>query len=78
MLALAPDLVRLERAVPGETSAIDEVMPKLRAEGVAGVSPTGILGDPSGADDGEGRALLRSAIADAVASARLFVLEGAL
>ena len=62
MLALAPDLVRIERAVPGATAPIHELMPRLRTHGVAGVSPTGVLGDPTGATAAEGRRLLEQAI----------------
>jgi len=33
-------------------------MPRLRAEGVAGVSPSGVLGDPTGATAAQGQTLL--------------------
>jgi creatinine amidohydrolase/Fe(II)-dependent formamide hydrolase-like protein len=44
--------------VPGETEPIATLLPRLRAEGVRAVSPTGVLGDPSGAAAEEGAALL--------------------
>jgi mycofactocin precursor peptide peptidase len=57
MLALAPDLVRDERPV-GATQPIDVLLPRLREQGVAGVSQNGVLGDSSGATAGDGRTLL--------------------
>jgi mycofactocin system creatininase family protein len=68
LLALRPDLVRMESAVPGVTAPIEQLMPRLRSEGLAAVTPTGVLGDPSGASGEEGRALLRRAVADALIS----------
>ncbi|RFU20131.1 mycofactocin biosynthesis peptidyl-dipeptidase MftE [Geodermatophilus marinus] len=58
MLHVEPGSVRLERAVAGETAPLDEVLPRLREEGVRAVSPTGVLGDPDGASAEEGAALL--------------------
>ncbi|MFW3172678.1 mycofactocin biosynthesis peptidyl-dipeptidase MftE [Geodermatophilus sp. CPCC 206100] len=58
VLHVEPRAVRLDRAVAGETAPIGEVLPRLRAEGVRGVSPTGVLGDPAGASAEEGAALL--------------------
>lgn len=68
LLALCPDLVRMDRAVPGVTAPIEQLMPRLRSEGLAAVTPTGVLGDPSGASAVEGRVLLRRAVAAAVES----------
>jgi len=58
MLHVEPHAVRRERAVAGETTPIGALLPRLRAEGVRGVSPTGVLGDPAGASRTEGEALL--------------------
>jgi len=58
MLHVEPDAVRTDRSVPGDPTPIDALLPRLRAEGVRAVSPTGVLGDPSGASPGEGGALL--------------------
>jgi creatinine amidohydrolase len=66
MLALAPDLVGPARE-RGNDAPLAELMPRLRAAGVRAVSPTGILGDPSGASAEEGRALLAAARADLAA-----------
>jgi mycofactocin precursor peptide peptidase len=66
MLHLAPADVRLSDAVPGDTRPLATVMPELIARGVRAVSPTGVLGDPTGATAEEGRASLESAVSAAV------------
>jgi creatinine amidohydrolase len=58
MLHVEPAWVLGERAAPGEMTPIGKLLPRLRAEGVRAVSPTGVLGDPTGASAGEGAALL--------------------
>jgi mycofactocin precursor peptide peptidase len=58
MLALAPDLVRIAAAEPGEVRPLAEIMPLLRERGVAALSSNGVLGDPAGASAAEGEALL--------------------
>ncbi|WP_327152251.1 mycofactocin biosynthesis peptidyl-dipeptidase MftE [Nocardia sp. NBC_01329] len=57
-LHLTPGRVRLERAEPGDTRRLAEILPLLRAGGVAAVSANGVLGDPSGATAAEGAELL--------------------
>ena len=57
-LALLPDRMHPERAQAGAGMPVAELMPRLRAEGVAGVSANGVLGDPGGASGDEGEALL--------------------
>jgi mycofactocin precursor peptide peptidase len=47
-----------ERAVAGDATPIADLLPRLHAEGVRAVSPTGVLGDPAGASAAEGAALL--------------------
>jgi creatinine amidohydrolase len=71
VLAIAPELVRLDTAAAGDTRPLAELLPELRAGGVASVSPNGVLGDPTGASAEEGRALLdalTSQLAAAVAA----------
>jgi creatinine amidohydrolase len=63
MLALAPELVRLEAAASGETRPLADIMATLRDSGVRAVSPNGVLGDPAGASAAEGRVLLRALVA---------------
>jgi creatinine amidohydrolase len=58
MLALDPEAVHPDRAEPGRTEPLAELLPALQAEGVRPVSPSGVLGDPTGATAAEGRRLL--------------------
>jgi mycofactocin system creatininase family protein len=60
VLALDPAAVRWEAAEPGATAPLAELLPALRAGGVAAVSPNGVLGDPTGATAEEGERLLRA------------------
>jgi creatinine amidohydrolase len=57
MLHLAPHLVDLALAEPGNLAPLAELLPTLTAEGVAAVSPSGVLGDPTTASAEEGRRL---------------------
>ncbi|MGY1623709.1 mycofactocin biosynthesis peptidyl-dipeptidase MftE [Geodermatophilus sp. SYSU D00965] len=69
VLHVEPARVRADRAVAGETTPIAQLLPRLRAEGVRAVSPTGVLGDPAGASAEEGAQLLAAMaarLADAV------------
>jgi mycofactocin precursor peptide peptidase len=68
LLALAPGRVRRRRAAAGEVAPLDELMPRLRRQGVAAVSPNGVLGDPRGAGAAEGRRLLAGLLDDLVAA----------
>jgi creatinine amidohydrolase len=66
-----PAAVRADRSVPGVTTPIGELLPRLRADGVRAVSPTGVLGDPAGASAEEGARLLAdlaARLSDAVAA----------
>lgn len=66
LLALAPDLVRLDLAEAGATEALAQLLPRMEVDGVAAVSPNGVLGDPAGASADEGRRLLAQLVADLV------------
>lgn len=57
MLALAPQLVRLEHAAAGNTEPISALADRLRTEGVRAVSENGVLGDPRRATAARGRTL---------------------
>jgi creatinine amidohydrolase len=61
MLALHPGLVRMERATAGPDRPLEEMIAELRGGGVAAVSRSGVLGDPSGATAAIGERLLREA-----------------
>jgi mycofactocin precursor peptide peptidase len=54
MLALRPDLVLMERIVPGCRESLADLMPRLRQGGLRSVTPTGTLGDASNADGARG------------------------
>ena len=69
MLHVEPAVPVGRRAVAGVTTPLGELLPRLRAEGVRAVSPTGILGDPAGASAREGAALLDGLVARLVAAA---------
>ncbi len=58
MLALAPDLVRMELAEVGNTAPVSELMEAMKADGVRAVSVNGVLGDPRRATAAHGRTLL--------------------
>jgi mycofactocin precursor peptide peptidase len=66
LLALRPDLVRLDVAVAGETAPLAVLSSRLRTVGVRGVAPNGVLGDPAGATAEEGRAVLDRLTGDLV------------
>lgn len=75
MLALAPHLVRLDVAEPGAIEPLADLLPALRAGGVAAVSPNGVLGDPTGATAEEGHALLDRLAADLCTAVDRWVLR---
>lgn len=68
LLALAPEMVRLDRAEPGVTTPLPELLEDLRSGGLASVTPNGVLGDPTGASADEGRTVLDSWATDLLAT----------
>lgn len=68
MLHIAPELVALDRAEPGNSQPISDLLDDLRAGGIATVSRNGILGDPTGASAAEGEQLLTRLVAHARAT----------
>jgi creatinine amidohydrolase len=68
MLALAPELVRMNRAEAGRIEPLGALIDDLRATGVRSVSPNGVLGDPRRATARHGKALLTRLIIDLVAA----------
>ena len=58
MLCLQPELVRLERAAPGYTGDMSDVLPRLWASDLQAVTPNGVLGDPRCADANRGERYL--------------------
>lgn len=67
-LALAPERVRRERAVAGDRRPLATLLPELRSSSVRAVSPSGVLGDPTGASAEEGERLLATLAQDLVAA----------
>lgn len=63
LLALSPDVVRTDLAVPGTTTPWAELEDDIVAGGVIAVSPSGVLGDPTGASAEEGFRLLDGLVA---------------
>lgn len=76
VLALRPSLVRREAATAGVVAPLAELWPRLRQAGVRAVSPTGVLGDPSGASAELGAALLDEAVDDLVATIAEWPVDG--
>ncbi|WP_127125490.1 mycofactocin biosynthesis peptidyl-dipeptidase MftE [Georgenia sp. SYP-B2076] len=68
MLHLEPDLVRPDRISAGVTQPLRQLLPRLHAEGVRAVSPTGVLGDPRGATAQEGAQLFGELVERALAA----------
>ena len=64
MLAIDPSSVRVADAVPGPSEPIGGLLRRLRQVGVAAVSPSGVLGDPTGACAEEGADLLAGLVDD--------------
>jgi mycofactocin precursor peptide peptidase len=57
LLHLCPDAVDMARAGPGDRRPWREIAPVVTTEGVAAVSPTGVLGDPTTATAYDGAVL---------------------
>jgi creatinine amidohydrolase len=60
MLHLDPTRVRMSRAETGNTAPLEQLMPAMRAGGLAAVTANGILGDPTRATSERGRILFRT------------------
>jgi mycofactocin system creatininase family protein len=66
LLALAPHLVRAERAEAGERRPLRELLGDLRRGGLRAVTANGVLGDPAGASAEEGERLFAAMVTDLV------------
>lgn len=62
MLHLAPQQVDMSSARTGNVTPMRELLPALAEGGTRAVSPSGVLGDPTGANAAEGAVLLGSMI----------------
>ncbi len=67
LLAIAPETVDMASAVPGHVGPATEAGAILRSQGMAALSPVGIIGDPRGADAAAGERYL-DALVDQVAA----------
>jgi creatinine amidohydrolase len=67
LLYLASGAVRVDEARPGTTAPLASYAQHLRRSGVAAVSATGVLGDPTGADAAAGATVFAAWCADLVA-----------
>jgi mycofactocin system creatininase family protein len=65
MLHLCPSAVRVDKAEVGETRPLRKILPAMRSGGVASVSTSGVLGDPTHASADEGRRLHQVMVEDA-------------
>jgi len=66
MLAVAPELVQLERAEAGRLEHVTDLLDEMRAGGIRAVSRNGVLGDPRRATTRAGRTLLTRLTIDLV------------
>lgn len=66
-LHLRPDAVDMSACMPGDSRPLAEVLPLLRAGGVRAVTPTGVLGDPTGATTEAGATIFDDLVAALVA-----------
>jgi mycofactocin system creatininase family protein len=70
LLHLSPLVVRIAERRPGNTAALADLMPQLRAGGVRAVSASGVLGDPTTATAADGQRYLAEMTADGVGRIR--------
>ena len=68
LLHLCPDAVRMELAEPGSTARWRDLRDTVVANGLAAVSPNGVLGDPTGATAAEGAVLVAQLAAELIAT----------
>lgn len=68
MLAISPELVRMDDAEAGRMEPLSELMAEMRSGGVGAVSPNGVLGDPRMAIASHGRSLLTRLSIDLVSA----------
>ena len=62
VLALAPWVVRMTEALPGNTQPLAEILPLLQKQGLRPITESGVLGDPSRANSKIGERLLEELV----------------
>lgn len=70
LLHLCPALVLADRLAPGNTEPLVALMPALRRAGMAAVSPSGVLGDPTTATAEEGERIFSGMVQDCLLRVR--------
>lgn len=60
--------VRAEHAAAGATEPLEQLLPRLRRDGVRAVSPNGVLGDPAGAGPDRGRVIFGTLVDDLIST----------
>ena len=68
MLAISPELVRMDVAERGNTEPLRDLLDEMAEHGVHAVSPNGVLGDPTRATASHGRTILTRLSIDLVAA----------
>jgi creatinine amidohydrolase len=71
MLHVAPEQVGAFAGVVGSREPLAAIMPQLQAGRLSEVSPSGVIGDPSGATAAEGASILGALVDDVVARIEL-------
>jgi len=67
LLHLSPDSVLTQDIAPGNAEPLADLMPRLRQGGVAAVSDSGVLGDPTTATGSAGEVMFTDMVTDCVA-----------
>jgi mycofactocin system creatininase family protein len=67
LLHLSPDVVQIRDWVRGNTEPLADLMPRLREGGLAAVSESGVLGDPTTATSAAGERIFADMVADCIA-----------
>jgi len=76
LLHISPQAVRAESWVPGNTEPLADLMPLLRRGGVAAVSGSGVLGDPTTASAQAGARIFAGVVDDCVRRVRQWAPGG--
>ena len=69
--------MRPDLAAPGNTAPLRELMPAIGAGSVRDVSPSGVLGDPTGATAGEGAETVSVIVAALVTAVERWAVDDA-
>lgn len=76
LLHISPGVVHVDAVVPGNTAPLTELMPAMRAGGVAAVSAVGVLGDPTTATAADGERYFADMVDGCVRRLRAWSMNG--